>query len=75
MMEGVTAGLQIVVAVILGFTVRLMFLNDRNARKTMGIITETMQVQAGTFNQMILRLHQVERRLKELEDARASSHQ
>jgi hypothetical protein len=70
MMEGVTAGLQIVVAVILGFTVRLMFLNDRNARKTMAIITETMQVQAGTFNQMILRLHQVEQRLKELEDGR-----
>jgi hypothetical protein len=62
--------MQIFVAFVLGFTVRLMFLNDRNAKRTMGIITQTMQVQASTFNQMILRLHQVEQRLKELEDGR-----
>jgi hypothetical protein len=75
MLQLVTPIIQIVVACILGCTVRLMFINDRNARRAMGIITQTMQVQAGTLNEIIRRLHQAEQRVKELEDARASSSQ
>jgi hypothetical protein len=74
-MELVTAVLQIVVAIILGFTVRLMFINNKNLKITMGIISETLQIQAGTFNEMIRRLHDLEKRVEELEHARASSNQ
>ena len=48
---------------------RLTFLSFRSARATMAVITETLQMQAVTFNAMILRLHAAEQKIKELEDA------
>ena len=67
----ITLGMQIVIAFILGFTVRLMFLNNRNSQRTMGIITDTLAMQAQTQNELIHRLHGIDRRLRELEDERA----
>ena len=60
--------MQIVIAFILGFTVRLMFLNNRNANRTMGMITETLAMQAQTQNEMIRRLYALEQRVREMED-------
>jgi len=64
----ITLGMQIVIAFILGFTVRLMFLNNRNANRTMGMITDTLTMQAQTQNEMIRRLYALEQRVREMED-------
>lgn len=70
--EYFTLGFQVVIAFILGFTTRMMWLNNKNAQRTMGIITETLQIQSQVTHELIRRVHQLEQRMKELEDARAA---
>jgi C4-dicarboxylate transporter len=67
--EYFTLGMQVVIVFFLTMTMRLTFLNNRNAGRTMKIISETLQTQAIAFNAMILRLHAAEQRIRELEDA------
>jgi uncharacterized membrane protein YhaH (DUF805 family) len=73
--EYFTLAMQVGIIFVLSFTVTLMFRNDKNAKRTMQVITETMTIQATTFNQMIRRLHDVEQKLRELEDVRTPPRQ
>ena len=73
--EYFTLAMQVLIISVLSFTVTLMFRNDKNAKRTMQVIIETMTIQATTFNQMIRRLHDVEQKLRELEDVRTPPRQ
>lgn len=73
--EYFTLAMQVLIISVLSFTVTLMFRNDKNAKRTMQVIIETMAIQATTFNQMIRRLHDVEQKLRELEDVRTPPRQ
>jgi hypothetical protein len=70
----VTLAMQMLIAFFLGLTFRLMWNNNRSAKISMSIITETMAVQAQTTNELIRRVFVLEQRIMELEDGRARPH-